>query len=970
MPSFRNFSLNEGLPQSQVSGFTTDQYGYLWIGTRGGGVTRFDGKTFEVFSKPNGLRSDFILSLESMGNDVLIGTNKGLCYYNGQMQTVPSLTRPITAMAPSAHALAMMVASGHKLAFFRTDHSVVNLPFELLPDEIIADVLCCNDTAFVCTDNGLYLFSLKQPYKKEPLLRIGKKNMRNTFIRQLEPWKGGILLGTYGDGLFFYKKGKVERFAPVTREEASIITHLKVFADERLWIGTQDKGCIIYGADGKRVFNKKNGLCSDHILSIHRDKWRNLWIGSSGQGFSLYRELPVMRIGNETDPGAVVYSIFPFEKNYTLVSSETKGFYSYSDKRLKKFDGPEELAQTKVRCFVLDKYKNLWLGTDGDGIWINKFSSDKWQRYTAKNGLNGNWISCLTSDTLGNVWAGFSGGGIARISLNDDEIDITRFKKRDGLIGERITSICTDINNAIWYACDKGGIGFILDDKVVGYPFEDISIRHLIHNGNHLLAATPEGIIRFSTEGKIEKRYSSVSNEISSDNVYVLVPAGTDTLFAAQHNGVDMIIFNGKKIARVKHIARESGFLGMEAVVRSGARNFDNTIWIGTVNGLYRIDAKKLNDPFRVPPLIHARNISLLNVPIEKTSYGIDFLNGVQLNTPTFAYTENQVSFDAVALFPQNPDALSYSWRLKGLEEKWNTWQPTARSSYTNLPPGEYQLQVKAINRENLLSNEATIFKFIIDAPYWKKAWFILLVYGGGIFILITLFILITSASRRKHRRKNERLMMEKNIISLRQKALRLQMNPHFIFHSLNGIQNLVINKQEENARQYISRFSRLMRDMVELASAENITLYAEVESLRNYLELEKLSRDNSFSYSIEIDSNVEDELVVIPPLILQPLAENALVHGFRNMNAGGMIRISISQQKEIITIIIEDNGEGYEEGKKDPSSPGKTSTALKVTKERLELHYPGRYNFSIINVSDKNQTGTRVTIQLHPVNT
>jgi LytS/YehU family sensor histidine kinase len=227
--------------------------------------------------------------------------------------------------------------------------------------------------------------------------------------------------------------------------------------------------------------------------------------------------------------------------------------------------------------------------------------------------------------------------------------------------------------------------------------------------------------------------------------------------------------------------------------------------------------------------------------------------------------------------------------------------------------------------------------------------------------------MLLIYTSKRKIKRKNEKLTLEKNIVSLRQKALRLQMNPHFIFHSLNGIQNLVINKKEETAREYITRFSKLMRDMVELASSETISLHHEIESLKNYLELEKLSRDHSFEFSVYVDSHVEDELVMVPPLLLQPLAENALVHGFRNIKSGGIIEIHITQKNDVIEIIIMDNGEGYDSFKKDPSSPGKKSTALKVTRERLELHFPGRYEFSIKNRSNELQTGTKVFIKLHP---
>ena len=178
-------------------------------------------------------------------------------------------------------------------------------------------------------------------------------------------------------------------------------------------------------------------------------------------------------------------------------------------------------------------------------------------------------------------------------------------------------------------------------------------------------------------------------------------------------------------------------------------------------------------------------------------------------------------------------------------------------------------------------------------------------------------------------------------MVELEQKALRLQMTPHFIFHALNSIQGLIITEDPKTARYYLSKFSRLMRQVLENSREGLIPLADEIETLENYLALERFCRERSFEYKVHVSEKWDSEIVLIPPMVLQPFVENAIIHGVSHLkNRQGRIDIFFEKKTEILLCKIRDNGVGRKEAasKKQDLPIPYISTALKVTKERLRL--------------------------------
>ncbi|MBK9736939.1 MAG: histidine kinase [Saprospiraceae bacterium] len=200
--------------------------------------------------------------------------------------------------------------------------------------------------------------------------------------------------------------------------------------------------------------------------------------------------------------------------------------------------------------------------------------------------------------------------------------------------------------------------------------------------------------------------------------------------------------------------------------------------------------------------------------------------------------------------------------------------------------------------------------------------------------------------------------------------ALRSQMNPHFIFNSLNSINAFIIEHKIGLASDYLTKFSKLMRLILEHSKQELITLDKELESLRLYLLLEKIRFDNSFAFDITIDTDVQEADIRIPPLIIQPFVENAIWHGLMHKKEGGLVQISITlKTSDFIAISIKDNGIGRTKAKdlKTKDSNKDRSYGMQITKERLKLHHPDN-DVNVIdhyNDFDSMSNGTEVILTL-----
>jgi len=218
----------------------------------------------------------------------------------------------------------------------------------------------------------------------------------------------------------------------------------------------------------------------------------------------------------------------------------------------------------------------------------------------------------------------------------------------------------------------------------------------------------------------------------------------------------------------------------------------------------------------------------------------------------------------------------------------------------------------------------------------------------------------------------NEKQETARKLAELEQMALKSQMNPHFIFNSLNSIQQYVIDKDVLGANKFITEFARLIRLTLELSAKSRISLAEEKDYLTTYLNLEKTRFEDKFKCSIDISSSLDKDGTYIPPMVLQPYIENSIRHGVRHRNDSlGFIKVLFTKQENYLVCIVEDNGIGRKLSAKSKGlepieyqSKGMTVTAKRIEMLNKTQSHPIFINIDDLEAADGKPLGTRVTLR------
>lgn len=240
------------------------------------------------------------------------------------------------------------------------------------------------------------------------------------------------------------------------------------------------------------------------------------------------------------------------------------------------------------------------------------------------------------------------------------------------------------------------------------------------------------------------------------------------------------------------------------------------------------------------------------------------------------------------------------------------------------------------------------------------------------LFFIVAAFIGFLLFNRFKLRQKNQQTELKRKNIDIEHRLLRAQMNPHFIFNSLNSIQSYVSKNDTYSAERYLSDFGSLMRSILENSGKSEISVEEEINSLNLYLTLEQLRSGHKFDFEINVAENVDAEFMAIPPMLVQPYIENAIIHGIMNKTTNGNIKIDFTGKENVILCVIEDDGIGREKAmeirreKKDMHQ----SMGMQVTKDRLDLLNSQKkidISFEITDLKDEKAAplGTRVELKI-----
>lgn len=268
----------------------------------------------------------------------------------------------------------------------------------------------------------------------------------------------------------------------------------------------------------------------------------------------------------------------------------------------------------------------------------------------------------------------------------------------------------------------------------------------------------------------------------------------------------------------------------------------------------------------------------------------------------------------------------------------------------------KYEAEKKDRNIAELSSRNALNEK-VIRQQRWTLA------LASLVFIGILLFFYIIHRQYRL-KEKNKMLQLENSRLNIEQKLLQAQLNPHFIFNSIANLQSLVASGDTKESVRYLSAFSGLLRSVLEQSRRDFINLEEEVTSLKNYLQLQQMRFAGIFDYQVTVAADLYPEDILIPPMLVQPFVENAIEHGFRNIQYKGMLRVSFSAENNQVIILVDDNGKGLTSKEENPQK--KRSLAGIILKERLEALFKSNGQEANFNIENKDNNGTHgVTVRI-----
>lgn len=560
------------------------------------------------------------------------------------------------------------------------------------------------------------------------------------------------------------------------------------------------------------------------------------------------------------------------------------------------------------------------------------------------------------------VWAVLKGRAITRFDYDFSSYEVVNteiFNTSDGLYDLNINKLIKDNKNRIWFVTQKGFLGYI----------EDNIVKHLgdvLKQNTELTAIViHKNIIFLGTKGK-EIYWSPMKeelefNQLNGENfpqlsrVSQLFFDEENNLWIGTHQGVFKTVLNpDNEVLSAVFYGKNKGFVGIESVENAITQTANGKMWFGTSNGLTSYVSSVEKSESSKPKLF------LENVEVAYKK--VDSVNLTDYASKTFDLSpqDKHISFEFKTVDLSFADEILYRWRLNSTD--WSPWSSENKVNYSSLNAGNYLFEAQS-KVQNKTSNIVK-FNFHIELALIQKLWFRLLIASALLMVLGLLIWNYIKRIKEKNRREQEALKTQNYLLSLEQKALQLQMNPHFVFNVLNGIKAMgVSDTNKMNAT--VNKFATLLRLTLHNSRQEHITLAEEIKTLKNYIEIEQLMHQNKFDYEILISSDIDEEEILIPPMLIQPFVENAVKHGISSIDAGEII-VRFNVQGEFLHCEIQDNGIGIEVAKKQRKKNNHQSVAIEVTKERI-VSLTDEKSFKIEQMNDKNNKilGTKVSFKL-----
>ncbi len=956
---FQNITVNDGLSMGTITDFEQDHNGYIWIATAEG-LHRYDGKHFKILKHSEDVKTSlsdsYITDVLSFDQTLYVGTNLGtvdmvdeqdytarhldlrkydstfdysiskLIAYQGRIlintdggglwQYDPLVRKARRVIVKDINnedirqikveGQSLLIVTAHKV--IKTDLNNTSIVFN---DEniLITDVTRYQNNYLIGTEDGLY--QADKNFGKLTKLGIPPRKRYINKITTIAVQHDIAWIGTSG-GLLKLENNKFSLYRSNVQRPYSLvnnnISNLFVDKDHLLWVGTI-AGVSTYAPQLNKFgllqyFEIGYGTYSNNLYCAYEDRSGTIWLGTLASGLVKLTEDNTIdkvypRIADGPYESNSVRSIFEDSKGNFWIGTSLDGIFLF-DRKTEKFTAVASrekgnVAFGTVRNFYEDREQNLWVGTPL-GLYLKSPDNNTFTQYTSDSYHANNSIYQITEHPTENklILASFRGG----LQIFDKTTKTFKIYKSDEDDSSTINS-----NNLM-------SLTWVNDDTLlIGTYGGGLSIFDL---KNDLFTAVTEN------EGLV--------NNI----VYGILYEGNGKCWLSTNNGiVNYDIYQNTFINFKPAHYLQSTEYNEGAFLKSS----DGTFYFGGINGLNYFKPGRIKYDTIGSPIFFT-GIRGEFTDQDKNSYSLSFIN-------------SRLEIDFTSLYYIHPEGIKYKYRLRGYDNDWVNASGVNTAVYPRLSPGSYIFEVLAEDEFGNWEASSDELEIIVNPPMWQRWWFILLsilVLGGLIYALF------------KYRTREIERAYKLQIIDSELTALRSQMNPHFIFNSLNSIQYFILKKEPREAYTYLSKFASLMRKILQNSRLKYISVADEMEGLDLYLEMEKMRMDNNLDYTIKT-RNIEDlENTNMPTMLIQPFVENSIIHGLLPKTENRNLDILISRENDHLLCTITDNGIGREAASimNAKRSSKHTSAGMNLTQKRLKILSEGQGNFDV-KVNDLN---------------
>jgi ligand-binding sensor domain-containing protein len=901
-----------------------DASGYLWF-TTDMGVSRFNGYEFKNFSTENGLadNTNFGLTEDAKGRIWFRSFSGKLSYYENEKIKTPACNSGIKALLPRKMITSLYVDEG--------------------------------DTIWIGLNKN-EIIKISPPWKVE--------NMQLITL----PAEGAYLI-LFSEKDFIYG-GSSPAFTDLTVYNG----HLKKLYEVPIHITPVEMGHIRYSY----------ALLSDHTYAITANstvaRFNSSGILSRKENSSIFIALL------ETENKNIFTGTYDGVRQYSDYAFTDAGMLPHLDKKV-------------ITAISRDHENGLWFCTEGNGVFYIPFQHFRY--YSPVDGLSESKISCVAK--AGNkVICGHLDGTISilrqqnvrSIHFNPDTFSTSS--------ANRTTTMAYDGHDQVYIGTIKNIFTFNLASL-------STDITHT--NGTKMLIPASDGgvwslqfnnLIKYSAQSAL-KVASRIELNTYTDNIYEdrsgkvwICPTNSVWTWSAATGITD----EGKKVpllnTRIVDVQEDNeGNIwmvsrGSGVILKKGNNYFNitqqnglagnmcktvfidsgNVVWVGTNNGLSKIQLEKGNE-FRYSVTTYSSKNGLLTNEVNdilrhENKLWLIHNNGVSIFDPadirnndspppvyisglivneeivptiqsqTFSYNENYFNISFIGLSYKDPGHLQYRYKMEGIDSNW-IYTPYTSVKYQTLPPGDYRFVVSAKNNDDYWSKDPAVLSFTIS-PAWWQTWIFKIIIAFVLLMLIFFIFRVRINIIRK--RDQKKSLLQNRIAAIELNALRAQMNPHFVFNSINSVQYFITNNDPDSSQKYLSKFAKLIRYVVDNSKLTSIPVKKEIEALTLYLELEALRFGKHFEYEINVHPNVDTEYTQIPSMLIQPYVENSIWHGIMHKKGNGKIDISLEMKERVLYCMIQDNGIGRKRSMelKHEKESLHQSVGMSNTRERLEI--------------------------------